>query len=122
MPPTPARRKLVVVTMPDSVGTGLYLSGSVVYFVRGIGLSSVHVGIGLTLAGLAGFLASVPLGMLGDRVGAKRLLIVLQLWRAIMLVLLSFATNFADFLAAAIGLTTAAPPVSPPPQAWVAGG
>ncbi len=111
----------MVVTITDSVGTGLYLSGSVVYFVRGIGLSSVHVGIGLTLAGLAGFLASVPLGMLGDRVGAKRLLIVLQLWRAIMLVLLSFATNFADFLAAAIGLTIAARSVSPSTQAVVAG-
>jgi MFS family permease len=111
---------LVVVTITDSVGTGLYLSGSVIYFVRGIGLSAAHVGTGLTIAGLAGFLASVPLGRLGDRIGAKRLLVALQLWRALMLILLSFVTGLWGFLAAAIGLTVAARSVSPSTQAVVA--
>lgn len=120
VPTGQASRALVVVTITDSLGTGLYLSGSVIYFVRGIGLSAGEVGLGLSLAGLAGFLASVPVGMLGDQLGAKRLLVTLQLWRAIMLVLLAFTTNFTYFLAASIGLTVAARSVSPSTQAVVA--
>ena len=114
VPPTPVGRSLVAVTITDSVGTGLYLSGSVIYFVKGIGLSSRDVGLGLS------FLASVPLGMMGDRIGSKRLLVVLQLFRGAMLVLLTFATSFVDFLCVAIALTIAARSVSPATQAVVA--
>ncbi|HEY0932170.1 MAG TPA: MFS transporter, partial [Trebonia sp.] len=121
VPPTPVGRSLVSVTITDSVGTGLYLSGSVIYFVKGIGLSAGEVGSALSIAGLAGFLASVPLGMTGDRVGAKRLLVALQLFRGAMLVLLAFVTSFPEFLCAAIALTVAARSVSPATQAVVAG-
>jgi predicted MFS family arabinose efflux permease len=120
VPAGPAARALIAVTITDSLGTGLYLTGSVIYFVRGIGLSPGRVGIGLTIAGLAGFAASVPLGKAGDRTGAKRLLITLQLWRAAMLILLSFAGNFPEFVAAAVGLTIAARSVPPATQAVVA--
>ncbi|MDG4834254.1 MFS transporter [Solwaraspora sp. WMMD1047] len=120
VPATPSARTLMVVTITDAVGGGLYLSGSVIYFVDGIGLPAGSVGAALTVAGLAGFLASVPLGMLGDRIGTKRLLIGLQAWRALMLVALSFVTGLPGFLLAAIGLTIAARSVSPATQAVVA--
>ncbi|HEV2639542.1 MAG TPA: MFS transporter [Actinocrinis sp.] len=105
--------------MTDSLGTGLYLSGSVLFFVRGIGLSAAEVGLGLTLAGLAGLAATVPLGILGDRLGVKRVLMALQAWRAVMLVALTFVTGFGGFLAAAVGLSIAASSVSPATQAVV---
>ncbi|MGC4804627.1 MFS transporter [Micromonospora sp. DT233] len=120
VPATPSARTLIVVTVTDAVGSGLYLAGSVIYFVDGIGLSASSVGTVLTVAGLAGFLGSVPLGMLGDRVGTKRLLIGLQAWRALMLVALAFVTGLPGFLLAAVGLTIAARSVSPATQAVVA--
>ncbi len=120
IPATRAGRTLVVVALTDSVGSGLYLAGSVMYLVRGVGLGTAEVGSGLTIAGLAGLAATVPLGVLGDRIGVKRLLVSLQLWRAVMLVALAFVHTFLSFVVVAIGLVIAARSVSPATQAVVA--
>jgi MFS family permease len=85
-------------TLVDSAGTGLFLSGSVLFLVRGVGLSAQQVGTGMGFAGLAGFLAAVPLGIIASRSGARRMLIELQLWRAVCYLLYAFVTNFWSFL------------------------
>ncbi|MEU0600917.1 MFS transporter [Streptomyces sp. NPDC006393] len=61
----------------DSVGNGLFMAGSAVYFVTVAGLPATVVGLGLSLAGLSGFAASLVFGRLADRTGARRLLAVL---------------------------------------------
>jgi MFS family permease len=72
-------RTLAVVHFVDSLGGGLFVAGSAVYFVLVAGVPAAKVGLGLSLAGFTGFLSSVILGRIADRVGARRLLLVLLL-------------------------------------------
>lgn len=76
-------RRLTLAALIDAFGTGMFLTGSAIYFTRVIGLSPAQVGLGLSVAGLAGLLTSVPLGALGDRVGPGRVYVALQLARAL---------------------------------------
>ncbi|MEV0591394.1 MFS transporter [Nonomuraea cavernae] len=69
-------RRLIVLTLVHSVGNGLFLTSSAVFFVKVVGLRPGEIGVGLSVAGLAGFLATAPVGRLTDRVGARRLLAV----------------------------------------------
>ncbi|MEV3928794.1 MFS transporter [Streptomyces sp. NPDC053728] len=70
-------RTLGILHFLDSMGNGLFLSGSAVYFVLVAGLPVATVGLGLSLAGFSGFLSSVLLGRMTDRTGARRLLSIL---------------------------------------------
>ncbi|MEU3221898.1 MFS transporter [Streptomyces sp. NPDC006976] len=72
----PARR-LGILHFLDSMGNGLFLSGSAVYFVLVADLPVATVGLGLSLAGFSGFVSSVLLGRMTDRTGARRLLAIL---------------------------------------------
>ncbi|QMU71381.1 MFS transporter [Streptacidiphilus sp. P02-A3a] len=80
-----------------ATSSGLYLAGGTVYFVKGIGLSTAQIGTGLTIAGLVGFLTTVPVSMLATRWGPLRLLRLLQAWRAIWFVALAFAHSMVAF-------------------------
>ncbi|MEV6907962.1 MFS transporter [Amycolatopsis sp. NPDC051071] len=74
--------RLLVAALVEWIGNGLFLAASAVYFVRVAGLSEQSVGFGLMLAGLAALGAAVPMGTLADRIGVRRALVVLNLWRA----------------------------------------
>lgn len=89
---------LGVMSVSGAAGTGLFLTGGVLYYTRVIGLSSGQVGLGLSLAGLCGLAASVPLGRLTDRVGPVRTLMVLGVWRMAGYGMLAFARTFGEFL------------------------
>lgn len=117
LPATAAGRTFVLMALVDSVGTGLYLAGSAVFFIRVIGLSTSEVGWGLAVASGAGFLAAVPLGALADRVGAKTTLIGLQVWRAAWFIALAFAHGAVSFTLISVCLTIAQSAVSPATQA-----
>lgn len=98
LPPTTAGRMLMVAFLVDTLGTGLFIAGSVVFFIKHVGLSTAQVAIGLSVAGLTGFVASVPVGVLADRLGVRRVQVALHLWRATGFVLYVFCTNFVSFL------------------------
>lgn len=107
-------RVFVVVSLLDSLGTGLYLAGSAVYFVRMVGLSPAQLGLGMTIAGCAGFLATVPIGLLADRLGAKRVLTGLQLWLALTFTCLAFVDGplaFAVVCSLMVMAECSAPPM-----------
>lgn len=70
-------RTLGVLHLVDSMGNGLFLAGAMVYFVTAAGLPAAQVGLGLSLAGIAGFVSSVLLGKMADRTGARPLLATL---------------------------------------------
>ncbi|MFF4297705.1 MFS transporter [Streptomyces vinaceus] len=79
-PPGPVRRFTLVVLL-RSVGSGLFMSGSALFFTRVVGLSIGQVGFGLSLAAGIGLLTMVPIGRLADRFGGKPaylLLLVVQ--------------------------------------------
>jgi MFS family permease len=69
----------VIATLIDTLGTGLFLPFSLLYFNRVVGLPLSTVGLALSLATII-TIPMVPLsGMLVDRFGAKRVVVVSQL-------------------------------------------
>ena len=110
---------LLTVGLVDSVGTGLYLAGSAIYFTRMVGLTPAQVGIGLSIAGLLGFLCQAPLGWLADQIGPRRLLIMLNVLRAIGFTAYIFVDSFPAFLAVAAVLGAPEQAVTPVYQALV---
>lgn len=91
-------RLLIVVALVDSLGTGLFLSGSAVFFTRSAGLSTTEVGVGLTAGGLCALLTLTPLGMLADRIGPRAAAVIMHFWRAIGFVGYAFVHDFVTFL------------------------
>lgn len=73
LPAEPVHRSLTLTTASASLATGLFYSVSALYFTRVIGLAPTTVGLGLTVAGAVGVLASFLGGYAADRVGADRL-------------------------------------------------
>jgi MFS family permease len=92
-------RRLLLVSFIDSIGTGMFLSGSALFFTRDLGLTAGQVGLGLSLAGAAGFLCSVPIGRVSDKVGPLPTLVALQLWRAACFFAYPFVDSFGWFIA-----------------------
>ncbi|MEU5911962.1 MFS transporter [Micromonospora sp. NPDC047527] len=82
LPPPGRLRTLSLATLANTVGSGLWLTGAALYLTRDVGLSAVQVGTGLSVAGLIGLTASVPLGGLADRRDPRTLRAVLQLVQA----------------------------------------
>jgi MFS family permease len=104
---SPPVRRLLVVMLANSAGTGLFLAGSAVYFIRRVGLSPAEVGAGLSVAAIAGLLAAVPVGLLADRIGPRSVLIGLHLVRAAAFVGYLFVSSFPPFLLLACVISAA---------------
>jgi MFS family permease len=71
LPPPGLPRQLVLQSAVAAVGWGVYFTGSVVFFTLYVGLTAEQVGIGLSVAGLTGLVAALPLGQLADRIGGR---------------------------------------------------
>lgn len=65
-------RVLLAANAIASVGYGLYMSGSVIYFTKFVGFKPASVGFGLSLAALLWLPTAIPLGRLTDRLGHRR--------------------------------------------------
>jgi MFS family permease len=107
LPPPGAARTLVMSGFFGSIGTGLFLAGSMLFFTRGVGLSAVEVSVGLSVAAVCGMLASVPLGGLADRIGPRRMMIVLYVWRVVTYGLYALVDSFVAFLLVVCATTMA---------------
>lgn len=83
IPSEPDLRKLMGIRLAESVGKGVFMSGNVIYFTLAVGLRPGQVGLGISAASLAGFVASLLLGMVSDRIGARRLLTILFVTEAV---------------------------------------
>ncbi len=117
VPATRAGRTFAVTSLINAVGTGLYLAGSAVFFVRSVGLTTAEVGFGLALSGIVGFLTTVPVGALAERIGARHMLVVLQLWRAGWFVALTFVHGVVGFTLVSSCLAAAEAATQPMTQA-----
>ncbi|MFC6706409.1 MFS transporter [Flexivirga alba] len=98
----------------SAFGEGAFLTGSAVFFTQIVGLSASQVGLGLTIAGIATFLAAVPLGKLADTVGTRRTWILGALAQALLFAAWLLIGNFAGYVAVTIVLELA--------QAWMRAG
>ncbi|MBX9393600.1 hypothetical protein K4749_08330 [Streptomyces sp. TRM72054] len=85
----------------QSSGSGLFLTSNAIFLTRYAGLSPFQVGLGLAVAGLLGFTATVPLGRLADRIGAQPLLVAGYGTLAVLFVSYCFVGNFAAFVVVA---------------------
>ncbi|MFJ8621289.1 MFS transporter [Kitasatospora sp. NPDC093550] len=62
---------LALSTVARSIGHGTVVTVSVLYFTRSVDIPAARVGLGLTVAAVAGMVASVPAGRLADVIGAR---------------------------------------------------
>ncbi|WP_431881169.1 MFS transporter [Micromonospora chalcea] len=102
LPPPGPLRTLAYATLVNTVGAGLWLAGGALYLTRDVGLSATSVGAGLTVAGLVGLSASVPLGALADRSDPRTLRAVLQVGQAVAALAYLLVGSFPAFLAVAV--------------------
>ena len=80
------------------------MTGSAVFFTQIVGLSAAQVGLGLTCAGVAAFLAAVPMGKLVDRFGPKKMWALSATGQAAMFCLWPFIEGFPGYLGMAVGM------------------
>ncbi|MGW4793265.1 MFS transporter [Nonomuraea sp. NPDC004297] len=118
-PSTAAGNRLVLVALVDSFGTGIFLAGSVVFLTRVAGLTAAQIGLGLSAAGIVGLISTVPIGIVADRAGARKVLVALQVWRAAWFVAYAYTASFAFFVVVACMLSMAEKATGPLNQAVV---
>jgi MFS family permease len=97
LPPRGSARYLTLAYFTVSVGMGLYLPASVVYFVRIVGFSSTEVGAGLSIAGLVGVLCGIPIGRLADRIGPREAAVGLSVLLALAVLALTQVRSYWEF-------------------------
>ena len=81
----------------SGVSTGLYLTGSAVFFTEYIGLSPQLVGLGLSVAWLISTATMVPFGMLADRFGGRRVWLIGVTVQTLVFCLYPFAHSYWQF-------------------------
>lgn len=99
VPPSRAGRLLALFSLINAIGSGLWLTGSALFFTRVVGVTPAQVGLGLSAGGVVGLLTTMPVGTLVDRFGARRVAAGLLLWRTGGFVAYTFARGFGEFLA-----------------------
>ncbi|GAA2464015.1 MFS transporter [Winogradskya humida] len=74
----PVLRRLLTVTLVDTVGRGAFFTLTSLYLTTIAGVPAVAVGLGLTIAGGVGVLSSLAFGHLADRWSSRMMLVVLH--------------------------------------------
>jgi hypothetical protein len=93
-------RRFLCVTSVDAIGTGLMLPMSALYFTRGVGLSAISVGLGLSIAGVIGLAATPLTGPLVERFSARGVLVGCYVNSAIVYAVYPLIHAYAAFVAA----------------------
>ncbi|MFE7530452.1 MFS transporter [Kitasatospora sp. NPDC057542] len=101
LPADPLLRRLALMSLVNTVGNGLFVTVSVLFLTRSVGLTPSRIALGLSVAGVCGVFAGVPMGRLADRVGSKRLLMVVGPLEALAVLGYAFVHSFAAFVALA---------------------
>lgn len=104
LPAAGSARRLGVLTLIQSLGLGVFLTSSAVFFTRTVGIPAQRVGLALSVAGLCGLACTVPIGRLADRLGAARVLTANFLLAAVGFTTYCLVDGFAAFLAVACAL------------------
>lgn len=98
-------RVLAFGTLINTFGNGLFFTVSVLYFTRSVGLSAYQVGLGLTIAGAVGLLASVPGGHLADRIGPRNVAIYTRICECVLMAFYAFVETFTTYLVLVIAIS-----------------
>ncbi|MFF1297263.1 MFS transporter [Streptomyces sp. NPDC058296] len=98
-------RTLAWSTLANTIGMGLFVTMSAIYFVRSAGLSEAQVGLGLTIAALVGLLSGIPAGHLADVLGPRRITILCKCIEGGLLCGYAVTRSFAEFVVVATLVT-----------------
>jgi MFS family permease len=98
VPEPGARRRLGLGTGIYNIGTGMFMTSSVLYFTEGLVLSVTEVGLWLAVAGLIGLFAGVPMGHLADRRGPRGVAALSLVVLAVTMVAYVFVTHIWMFV------------------------
>src|SRR3954451_9426418 len=101
-PPSALAGRLAAQSLLFALGEGAFMTGSAVFFTQIVGLTAAQVGLGLTIAGAASFVAAWPMGRLVDRVGPKRCWAVSAVGQAALFTLWPFIDGFGGYVAMAV--------------------
>ncbi|MFI9645595.1 MFS transporter [Streptomyces sp. NPDC052040] len=98
-------RQLALLTFVQSLGLGAFLSSSALFLTGVAGLSSSQVGIGLSIAGVCGALASTLAGAAVGRFGTRVPLALTYAGTALLFVLYGTVDSYPAFLLLACGIS-----------------
>ena len=101
LPEPGPRRVYGLATLVNTFGFGLVVTSLVLYFTRVVHLGSLQVGLGLTISGLIGLVAGVPVGALADRHGPRTVVRVTFLLQFLSALGYLFIRDFAAFVVVA---------------------
>jgi MFS family permease len=87
-----------------ALGEGTFMTGSAVFFTQVVGLSAAQVGLGLTIAGVAAFVAALPAGRMVDRYGPKRMWALSATGQAGLFAMWPLIDSFAGYVAMAVAM------------------
>ncbi|NEC06284.1 MFS transporter [Streptomyces sp. SID7909] len=93
------QRTFVVSTFVATIGGGIILPISTLYFIKIVGLSAAQVGLAFTVSGLLAIPLSVPAGALADRIGPRRVMMATFAGHSLVGVSYLFVQNFWMLLA-----------------------
>jgi MFS family permease len=99
VPESRTQRIYLLTTLINTYGIGLILTAMTLYAIKVVHLTAARAGLALTIAGLVGLLAAMPMGALADRRGPRgisRLAMLLMAASAVGFVL--FARDFGTYL------------------------
>jgi MFS family permease len=103
-PPTPLAGRLARQSLLFALGEGTFMTGSAVFFTQIVGLSAAQVGLGLTFAGIAAFIAAWPMGKLVDRFGPKRMWALSAAGQASLFAVCPLIGSFQGYVAMAVAM------------------
>lgn len=103
-PPSQLAGRLSVQSLLFALGEGTFMTGSAVFFTQIVGLSAAEVGLGLTIAGVAAFLAALPMGKLVDRFGPKKMWALSAAGQAGMFALWPLISGFQGYVTMAVAM------------------
>ncbi len=121
LPAGRAGRVFAVASLIDSLGSGLFMPVSVLFFVRSVGISATRVGFGLGVAAGLGIGGTLLAGVVVDRIGAKPTVISLYVVRGAGFATYALVRGFPAFLAVVCVVSFVDRMARPASQALVAG-
>jgi MFS family permease len=103
VPQSRDERVYLLATLINVYGTGLIISAMTLYAIKVVHLTAARAGLALTIAGLVGLLAAMPMGRLADRRGPRDVArLALLLLGAAAASYVFFAHSFVSYLLVAI--------------------
>lgn len=97
--PEPGPRRVYALSvLVGTYGFGLITAAMTLYATRVVHLSPAKTGLGLSIAGLAGLLAAIPMGDLADRRGPRAMVRGAMLVQSLAAICYLLVHNFAAFV------------------------